>query len=272
MSAASCWREALEAWSIPENILSQAPQSPWIHPPELFDVPDTIANSPSHDRAREALGDDASALDIGCGGGVATYALVPHIRKGVGVDHQAEMLTMYTRNGFRFGVDVETIEGSWPEVAPQAPVCDVAVAHHVAYNVPDIVPFLLALNEHARFRVVLELPTAHPLSNMSGAWQHFWGLERPSGPSPLDLIEVVSEMGFAPRLEAWRGAVREGLSLDQAARFMRVRLCLPPERETEVRDFLANQEPVAERALAAVWWDVTTEAGSSGGAHSHGSH
>jgi SAM-dependent methyltransferase len=272
VSAASRWREALEAWSIPENILSQASQSPWIHPPELFDVPDTIPISPSHDRAREALGDDASALDIGCGGGVATYALVPHIRKGVGVDHQVEMLSMYARNGIRFGVDVETIEGFWPEVAPQAPVCDVAVAHHVAYNVPDIVPFLLALNDHARFRVMLELPTAHPLSNMSAAWQYFWGLERPSGPSPLDLIEVVGEMGFAPHLETWHGAARVDPSFDQAARFMRVRLCLPPERETEVRDFLANQEPVAERALAAVWWNVTSEACSSDGAHLHGSH
>lgn len=259
MSAASRWRESLEAWSIPENILSQAPESPWIHPPELFDVPDTIPTSPSHDRAKEALGDEASVLDIGCGGGVATYALVPQVRRAVGVDHQVEMLSMYARNGARFGVDVETIEGFWPAVAPQAPVCDVVVAHHVAYNVPDIVPFLRAMNEHARHRVVLELPAAHPLSNMTVAWQHFWGLERPSGPTPLDLMEVVGEMGITARLETWHGSTRKEPKLDQAARFMRVRLCLPPEREPEVREFLASQEPVAERVLAAVWWDVTND-------------
>lgn len=256
MSAARRWREALEAWSIPESILSQAPESPWIHPPELFDVPDTVSTSPSHERAKEALEEEASVLDVGCGGGIATYALVPHIRKGIGVDHQAEMLSMYATNGARFGVEVETIEGFWPEVAPEAPVCDVAVAHHVVYNVPDIVPFLRALNEHARSRVVLELPATHPLSNMAAAWQHFWGLERPSGPSPSDLMEVVSEMGIVARLEAWTGSMRGGQDLDQAARFMRVRLCLPPERDPEIREFLANQQPVAERALAVVWWDI----------------
>jgi len=76
VTAASRWHQALDAWSIPENILSQASESPWIHPPELFDVPNTLPTSPSHERAREALGDEASVLDVGCGGGVATYALV----------------------------------------------------------------------------------------------------------------------------------------------------------------------------------------------------
>lgn len=259
MTAASRWREALGAWSIPENILRQASESPWIHPPELFDVPDTIPMSPSHDRAREALGDEASVLDIGCGGGVATCALVPQVRRGVGVDQQAEMLSMYVRNGHRFGVDVETLEGTWPEVALDAPTCDVVLAHHVVYNVPDIVPFLRAINEHAWCRVVLELPAAHPLSNMTSAWQHFWGLDRPSGPWPLNLMEVVGEMGIAAHLEEWQWPPRVEPNLDQATRFMRIRLCLPEEREHEVREFLAKQEPVEKRALAAVWWDVTNE-------------
>ncbi|HEY5111116.1 MAG TPA: class I SAM-dependent methyltransferase [Acidimicrobiales bacterium] len=256
MSAARRWREALEAWSIPESILSQAPESPWIHPPELFDVPETISSSPSHERARESLGEEGGVLDVGCGGGIATYALVPHVRKGVGVDHQAEMLSMYKTNGVRFGVEVETIEGFWPEVAPKAPVCDVAAAHHVVYNVPDIVPFLRALDEHARSRVVLELPATHPLSNMTAAWQHFWDLERPRGPTPSDLVDVLNEMGVAARLETWTGSTRGERDLDQAARFMRVRLCLPAERDSEVREFLAARAPVVQRALAVVWWDV----------------
>ena len=94
---------------------------------------------------------------------------------------------------------------------------------------------------------------------MTAAWQHFWGLERPKGPSPLDLMEVVGEIGLTPLLEAWHGSMRAEPNLAQAARFMRVRLCLPPEREPEVREFLANQKPEAERSLAAVWWDVTNE-------------
>jgi len=176
---------------------------------------------------------------------------------------------MYTRNGARFGVEVESIAGLWPEVAPEVPVCDVAVAHHVVYNVPEIVPFLQSMNDHARHRVVLELPTAHPLSNMSAAWQHFWGLERSSSPTHLDLFEVVGEMGFDARLEEWHGSMRVEPNLDQAAQYMRVRLCLPREREPEVREFLAAQRPVTEIALAAVWWDVASETRGSNAVRPH---
>ena len=46
----------------------------------------------------------------------------------------------------------------WPDVASQAPPADVVVSSHVLYNVPDIGPFLVALHEHARRRVVVETP------------------------------------------------------------------------------------------------------------------
>jgi hypothetical protein len=76
-------------------------------------------------------------------------------------------------------------------------------------------------------------------------------------------------MGFTAHLEEWNGSMRVEPYLDQAARYMRVRLCLPPERETEVRDFLASQKPVTEIALAAVWWDVESETGGSSAVRPH---
>ena len=256
MSAAEKWRRDLAAWAIPDEIVNQAPESPWIHPPELFDLPEVIAESPSHDRAREALGHEASILDIGCGGGIATFALVPQLKQAVGVDQQSAMLAMYERNGVRFGVPVTTIAGNWPDVAAETPLCDVVAAHHVVYNVGDVVPFLGAANDHARRRVVLELPTAHPLATMSDAWRHFWNLERPKDPTPNDLSDVLEEMGLSPRLEVWDAAMRTEQNLDRAAHFMRIRLCLPREREAEVREFLASADLSPKREIATVWWDV----------------
>jgi SAM-dependent methyltransferase len=256
MTAAEKWRRDLAAWAIPEEILKQAPESPWIHPPELFDLPEMIAPSPSHDRAREALGTEASMLDIGCGGGIATFALVPGVKQAVGVDHQLAMLALYQRNAERFGVPVTTIVGDWPDIAQEAPVCDVVAVHHVVYNVGDIVPFLIHAADHARHRVVLELPTAHPLSTMSDAWQHFWDLERPRDPTPEDLLAVLEELGLTPRLELWDGPMRTEQNLSQAAHFMRIRLCLPEEREGEVLEFLEASESPHVRSLATVWWDV----------------
>ncbi len=255
-SAAERWRDALEAWAIPPAILASAEESPWIHPPELFTVPATADATPSHDRAREALVDRGSVLDVGCGGGAAAFALTPPAASVVGVDHQPEMLAMFEDNAAARGVACETIEGFWPAVANQAPVADVVTSHHVVYNVADAAPFLAALSAHARRRVVLEMPDHHPLSSMSDAWATFWQLERPSGPTPDDLVAVLDEMGVAAHRERFRAPQRSQVSLERAAHFLRVRLCLAPSREGEVYDYLAAQPTPAERELSTVWWDV----------------
>ncbi len=256
VSAATRWREALEAWALPPEILAQAPESPWIHPPVLFQIPDVIEDSPSHRCAREVLAPGARVLDVGCGGGIAAFALTPPATSVIGVDHQGEMLEMFRDNARARGVAVETVEGFWPAVANHVDRADVVVSHHVAYNVADIVPFLDALQDHASRRVVLELPDHHPLASLSSAWEYFWGLERPSEPTPEDLMNVLGEMGVVATRESWRGAMRSERDLAQAARFTRVRLCLAPEREGEVYDFLAAQAPTNERALSTIWWDV----------------
>jgi SAM-dependent methyltransferase len=257
MSAPERWRRALESWAIPAEIIGQAEESPWIHPPMLFDAPAVAVASPSHDRAREALGDEASVLDVGCGGGAAAMALVPDVRLVIGVDQQAEMLAMFRRNAADRGLTCSTIEGDWPAVAADAPSADVVTAHHVVYNVGAIEPFLIGLGDHARHRVVLEMPTSHPLSNLSPAWQFFWGLARPIGPTPDDLMAVLAELEYAPTQERWLGPPRSTTTAEQAAHFVRVRLCLPPSREDEVAEFIARQPAPTERELATIWWDVT---------------
>lgn len=256
VSAAERWRASLARWAIPDEILALAPESPWIHPPELFGVPDVIEESPSHERAREALPDGGTVLDVGCGGGVAAFALTPPAAHVIGVDQQPRMLEMFRAAATQRSVACETIEGSWPEAAADAPRADVVTGHHVAYNVGDIVPFLRAMDHHARRRVVLELPDRHPLSSMNGAWRHFWNLERPDAPTPADLIDVLDEMGIAARREQWRGGVRMTPDPPTAARFLRIRLCLPESREGEVADFLASSPPQRDRELSTIWWDT----------------
>jgi SAM-dependent methyltransferase len=255
-TAAQRWRSSLAAWALPAEILDAAEESPWIHPPELFGVPDEIVDSPSHRRAREVLAAGSSILDVGCGGGVAAFALTPPATHVIGVDQQSAMLAMFRENAERRGVAVDTVEGLWPDVADATPSADVVTAHHVVYNVGDIVPFLFALSDHARRRVVLEMPDRHPLSSMSDAWRHFWGLERPSGPTSDDLLAVLDEMGLPARREQWVGPQRTERDAASAARFTRIRLCLPSSREGEVAEFLEAHPPPRERALSTLWWDV----------------
>lgn len=256
MSAAQRWAESLSAWQIPAAILAAAPESPWIHPPELFTVTGHVPDSPSHERAREVA--PASVLDVGCGGGRATVALIPPVTKAIGVDQQPLMLDRFAAAVAAAGASPETILGEWLQVAPRAPRADVVVCHHVAYNVAELVPFAKALTEHAKRRVVLELPLHHPLTNLSAAWRHFWDLERPTSPTAQDALAVLNEAGLAARLQLWQDdsfAGRAQLTPEERARFTRIRLCLPPEREPELLTFLERSGPEPAREQATIWWD-----------------
>lgn len=255
------WAHSLEQWAIPSEILDQAETSPWIHPPALFQIPDEINTTISHIRASEALTEGGSVLDVGCGGGIAAFALVPPASHVIGVDHQREMLEMFCENTDWHKITCEVFEGFWPQVAPEVSTADVVVCHHVVYNVADIGPFLQELNSHARYRVVIEMPTRHPLTNLTPAWKHFWKLDRPITPTAEDLVGVLKEIGIDAHVDYWVGQLRDRTDIDRDSEFMRVRLCLPPERLSEVRDFLLLNPLPQQREIATIWWDVDASPG-----------
>ena len=253
------WARSLAEWAIPSEILNHAQESPWIHPPILFQIPKEIPTTISYERALAGFPVDGTALDIGCGGGIASIALIPPAAHVIGVDHQSEMLAMFAENAKKREVTCQVFEGFWPEVAPLVPSADVVLCHHVVYNVSEIGEFLLALNSHARSRVVIEMPTRHPLSNLSAAWKHFWNLDRPQQPTAEDLMEVLKEIGIKAEIQYWSGQLRDRIDIDQDSDFMRVRLCLPPERLGEVRAYLLAHPLPTHREIATIWWNVNAE-------------
>ena len=248
------WRAALAAWALPPEILAQAPESPWIHPVELFDVSslDVIPDSPSHIAAREVA--PSSVLDIGCGGGRAAFACVPPATHVIGVDHQQGMLDSFAAVAARRGVTCETYLGDWPDVAAATPVADVVTCHHVFYNVADLRPFAEALTAHARKRVVVELPMQHPLTNMAPWWQHFWDLERPTTPTALDAKACLDSLGYDVQMRENVMTDVAPVDEDLAVRFMRIRLCLPASRDEDVRAFMRTL-PSQERVNVTLYWD-----------------
>lgn len=267
-SAARRWAEDLAAWAIPQQILDQAPQSPWILPVELFAVdpvdPVDPVDTPSRRRALEALPEGGTVLDLGCGGGRAAFALVPPAERVIGVDRAQEMLDAFETAARARGVGHHGVLGDWPDVEARTPAADVVLAHHVAYNVPDLAAFAVAATRHARRRVVLELPDRHPLTSMAPLWRHFWGLDRPERPTADDALDVLREAGLDASLEAWQDEAtrRPDLPLAQRVAFTRIRLCLPAERDPEVAAVLDELGPPQPRRTATIWWDVTDEAGA----------
>lgn len=257
MSAAQTWSADLASWAIPAQILEQAAIAPWTHQVKRFLVPDgPIPDSPSHATARAALPTGGSVLDIGCGGGRAAMALVPPASHVTGVDHQQGMLDAFTGAALRAGAGSATYLGDWPAVADDVPEADVVVCHHVLFNVPDLVPFLDALNAHALRRVIIEIPTRHPLSWLNPLWEKFWGLDRPTAPSATDALVIARVAGYdAQLIEFSEPEGRVQLNAHERAADVCMRLCLSESRIDDVAAALVEM-PDQTRNLATIWWDV----------------
>ncbi|MHB8341022.1 MAG: methyltransferase domain-containing protein, partial [Mycobacteriales bacterium] len=237
------------------DILAAAPESPWGFPVELFRVPEQSPDTPSRRRALETLPAGGDVLDVGCGGGAGALALVPPASRVTGIDASAAMLREFAAAAERRGVEHTEIEGSWPAAAAAAPIADVVVCHHVAYNVADLAEFATALAGHARRRVVLELSARHPLVATAALWRRFHNLARPEGPSAELAIEVLAGAGIQVREERFLRAPRE-VPREVLVAFTRRRLCLPASRDGEVDEALGQVGEVVPRELVTLWWDV----------------
>jgi len=261
-SPADKWRNSLMGWGIPDEILDQAPQSPWVHPPESFKpASDLTLATPSWVRAKEALDacqSGSQILDIGCGGGRGSLGLAPPAIRIIGVDQQQTMLDLFAKEASSRSIEFSMINGQWPDVAEQTPICDVVVCHHVFFNVAELQPFVLQLASHARRRVVVEIPMYHPLSNLSPAWKHFWNLDRPKSPTAFDAADVIRDLGIDVLIETFEMDDPKTGVTDLDVEHTRIRLCLDKSRDPEVREFLINRDR-SPRTIATIWWDTNNE-------------
>ncbi|HEV7207918.1 MAG TPA: class I SAM-dependent methyltransferase [Mycobacteriales bacterium] len=251
---AARWRAELAAWQIPESILAKAPESPYGFPVGMFRADPEPLVSASRDRALEMLPNNGTVLDVGCGGGRASLALVPPAGRVIGVDSLPEMLASFARAAHLGGVDHHEVLGTWPAVAGAAGMADIVVAHHVAYNIPDLGEFALALSRAARRRVVLEMTGAHPWVPTNELWQKFHDLERPTGPTASLAAAVLRDCGLPIRLHTWHRPPRPASRADTVS-FIRRRLCLPESRDRDVDGALPADYEFSQREVATLWWD-----------------
>lgn len=237
------WAADLAAWRIPDSITSTVEESPWVLPTEVFSrrADRQLANpiGASHARAMEALPQGGSVLDVGAGGGAASLPLAPRMATLTAIDTHQGMLDDLTRRAAPLHIEPRLINGTWPDVADQAPTADVVICHHVLYNVPDLEPFVAALTTYARRRVVVEITARHPLAALNPYWHEFHQLTRPHNPCADQAIELLTSLGLAVRVDRWTAPPEaEYGTFATLVDVTRRRLCLPPEQAAEVRDAL----------------------------------
>ncbi len=246
MTAAARWRDQLEGWSLPEGLLDAVPWDPYAWPADLFARRDRSTEPPPLiDVVRRTR--PRSVLDIGAGTGGSCLVLAEQGVSVIAVERDGAMATRLRQEAARRGVDVEIVEGSWPEAARGVPTVDVATAAHVVHNVADLPPFLRAMADHAH-RIVLQEFERHPWSHLGPYYEALHGLARPAGPTVDDLVAVIHEVfGLVPSVEWWE----TGLPMAFADRrdllaFYGRRLVLPEARWSELDDVLGPDIVEAE--------------------------
>jgi SAM-dependent methyltransferase len=256
--AARRWAELLDGWTIPDEILYSVVDSPWQLDPERFDprrfdAPSSPLDTPSRTFAMEALPVDGTVLDVACGAGAAGLALVPPASRLVGVDSSAAMLARFVAACEERGVPAQAVEGVWPQIARRVHNADVVLCHHALYNMRDAIAAVVALTGHARRRVVVEIGALHPLVSLGPLWRHFWDLDRPSGPTAGDFLAVLDEAGIRPVVERSPRVHHHVATTEDEVAMVRRRLCLPPERDTEVAEQLRALPPAPDDVWSFAW-------------------
>jgi SAM-dependent methyltransferase len=271
------WSEALRSWEIPSEIIDRATEPPWAMGDAIYVERARTAAAigrgrdgeadPSRAAALEALAANpegtGSVLDVGAGAGAAGLALAARCTRLTAVDRNERLLATLREEAAALDLPATTLAGRWPELARRVAVHDVAVCHHVLYDVPDLAPFLGALAEHARRRVVIEISARHPLAWVNPLWLRFHGIRRPERPSADDAVAAVHALGAVPSVRRWTRPT-DAPSLEAAVTRARRNLCLPPEREPEVAAAIEDLRAAGrltggpaspERAVVTIWWD-----------------
>ena len=248
--AAALWAERQEGRGIPPEILAKADTNPWHHEVGHFAAPPEPEDTPSRRAALALLGAGGTVLDVGCGGGAASLALVGAATHVTGADQQQDMLDAFAAAARERGVPFRTVLGRWPDAAADAGTADVVVCHHVLHNVVDLPPFLRALTAAAGRGVVVEMMGQHPMAWLDPLWERFHGLHRPPSATTDDAVAVLRELGIDPAVEQWERVAPPRQDPALVAR----RLCLPESAVPEVTAALDSL--VRPRLAATLSWPV----------------
>ena len=149
---------------------------------------------------QRVTGPAGTAIDVGAGTGRFALGLAGGVAHVTAVDPSAGMLAVLRRDAEQAGVtNVTTVQGTWEETATQ--VADVVFSAFVLTLVPDARRFVSKLDAAARDHVVLYLGAYSADAVLDPLWRHFHGAPRTPGPSYLDALAVLRELGITPQVK-----------------------------------------------------------------------
>jgi len=183
-----------------------------------------------------------TVIDVGAGTGRFALALAAGGRRVTAVDPSGAMLDHLRRDAEQVGVtNVTTVRATWEEAA--TPVADVAFSAFVLTLVPDARRFVGKLDAAARDQVLLYLGAYCADAVLDPLWRHFHGAPRTPGPSYLDALALLRELGIVPQVKVVEVPNRRRFAtIDEAVEHYLDGLLLPdiPEVRSELAALLAT--------------------------------
>ncbi|HEV2770173.1 MAG TPA: class I SAM-dependent methyltransferase [Solirubrobacteraceae bacterium] len=210
----------------------------------------------------------ATAIDVGAGTGRFALALAPGVRHVTAVDPSAGMLAILRRDAEQAGVtNVSAVQAAWEEAATE--VADVVFSAFVLTLVPDARRFVNKLDAAASDHVLLYLGAYCADAVLDPLWRHFHGTPRNPGPSYLDALAVLHELGIAPQIKVVEIVNRRRFAtIDEAVEHYRDGLLLPDtaDARAELAALLATwllgrrgalRSPLRTAPAAIITWRPT---------------
>ncbi|HEU5102688.1 MAG TPA: class I SAM-dependent methyltransferase, partial [Roseiflexaceae bacterium] len=143
---------------------------------------------------------DDLLIDIGAGTGRYEPLLAAAVTEVLAVEPSPSMRArLQQRLADDQLTNVRVSADAWPSA--EIPACNIAISAHVLYGVPEIEPFLRAMDASARRACFLLLAFRHPSSFVSPFWERLYGEPRLPLPGALECLSALYQIGIAARLE-----------------------------------------------------------------------
>jgi hypothetical protein len=217
-----------------------------------------------------ALGECASALDVGAGCGALSVPLAGRVRHVTALEPAPAMAKALREESADRGLaNVEVVEAAWGEV-PLAPH-DLVLCAHVGELIRPAAAFLREVSGAARRWVVLVRDAAPAPGEVrdkfffAELYPRLLGRAYETGcPDPMETVESLHTLGVTPDVTPIRYDAGQPFDdLDEACDFWEAYLGLAPGAErTFLRDFLAARlvrddggwlAPYPKRAVVIAW-------------------
>jgi SAM-dependent methyltransferase len=220
---------------------------------------ENAAKDPFFRRLRRASRPGSSLLDVGAGPGRFSLNLAAEGRIVTAVDPSPGMLRILRREATARGLAsrIVTVLGSWEEVKVQP--AEVAFSSYVLPMVEDAPGFLAKLSAAAQDEAFLYLGAFSMDAVLDPLWRHFHGASRRPGPTYLDALAVLRELGAAPEVAVVELPNRTRFaSVAEAAKEYADFLLLPPGRAVQrdlerlLADWLISRDGQLEPPLRYV--------------------